>query len=120
MMDALKATASLLSGILPLIEKKIELIKLNPGVRDQVLAMSVVLAALGGFGAYRSLRNSRKGVTAGAIGMAVGFASFMLMIGLIGGLTFGMGPVWVSWSVKAAYVVMFTSLGVALGSFLSL
>ena len=119
-MDALRTVASLLSGVLPIIEKKVELVKLNPAVRDQVLAMSVILAALGGFGAYRSFRKSQNGINSGAAGMAVAFVSFMLMIGLISGLTFGLNPLWASWTIKAAYVLTFTSLGVALGSFISL
>jgi hypothetical protein len=119
-MDAFKASASLLAGFLPLIEKKIELLKVNPAVRDQVLVMSVVLAAMSGFGAYRSFRNSRKGVIVGSIAIALTFVSFMFAIALISGISFGMNPLWISWSVKSAYVLTFAFLGVALGSFLSL
>jgi hypothetical protein len=120
--EVLKNLATLLEAALPLVEKKFELLPVNPAVREDVVVVSMVAAAVAGFGAYHSTKQFPS--IRRWLGWIPLFA-FLVCIGLelafaAAGLTFGFSPSAVSLSVRLIYVLVFFFLGLAIGAFLGL
>lgn len=118
-LDALNGSISLFQALLPLLEKKLALLPVNPGIRENVLVISIVLAAVAGGGGYVTTRRLHKPSIPWS-SLAIAFTAVGLMFALTAGMHFGMGPLQVSVSVGLLYVAIFTSIGIAVGGFLGL
>lgn len=121
-LEILKNLVIILEAALPLIEKKFELLPVNPAVRNDVVVVSVMAAAVAGFGAYHSTKQFPK--TRRWLGW-IALLLFLVCIGLVlafgaAGFTFGLSPSAVSLSIRLIYVLVFSFLGVAIGAFLGL
>jgi hypothetical protein len=114
--EVLKNAFSLIQALLPLLEKKIDLFPINPALRDNVFVISIVLAAVAGLGGYQTVRRTEK-IALPWLGFALTIVCGGLMFALTGGITFGLGPLAISWSVQACYILVFVFLGVTIGGF---
>ena len=110
---------SVVPALFPLVERQFALLPVNPGIRENVLIISIVLAAVVGLGGYLTTRRYGKpaipwcSITAAVIAVVVMFA-------LTGGMSFGMDPLLISALVASLYVVIFMLIGIAVGGFLGL
>jgi hypothetical protein len=110
----------MLSALLPLAERKWMLLPVNPGIREDVLWVSILLAALSGLGGYQTTRRlgtARLGWS--ALVLSVFFLGTVLGLAAVK-LTFGLSPSAVALAVRMGYVAFFASVGVSFGSFLAL
>ena len=58
-----KNAASIFEALLPLAEKHLRFLPVNPAVREELLLVSMVLAGVAGFGTYRCTKISTKART---------------------------------------------------------
>jgi hypothetical protein len=115
-MEVLKNGISLLQAFLPFLEKRFELLPINPGLRNNVLLISVLFAATAGLGGYQQLKRSKKAVIAW-FALAGAVVSVMLIFALTGGITFSLSPLAISWAVQICYILVFLFFGLAIGGF---
>jgi len=116
MKEAIKNLVSVVQGVLPLLDKQIDLLPINPGLRDDVMPISIILAAAAGFGAYQTVRLAKAAVIPW-FGLALSVIFVILLFALTGGITFDMRPRTISLAVEVSYVLVFFFLGAAIGGF---
>lgn len=121
MVDILKNLLSLSAALLPLIEKYVELLPVNPHVRNDVWLISIMVAAVAGLGGYQSAKHLGRGRVVGWIGLLL-FVLFLVVELAIttAGIEFGLPARGISLLVRVGYVLVFLSLGLAAGGFLGL
>lgn len=115
--DLAKNFVGIATSLVALADTKFSLLPINPGIRDQLIWLSVVLALLAGFGGHQYAKRSGK-IWFGwmAFGLAVASA-FVILAGGQGSLDW-LSPQSVSLTSRIAYVGFFASLGGAFGGFL--
>jgi hypothetical protein len=116
--DRAKDCLSLLQAALPFVEKSFPFLPVNPAVREELWIVSTLVAVVAGFGTYRSTKistNTRSWLWLWGIILFVVF--LLLQIGLGHGLN--LGPVQ-PWATRALYVLLFLTLGMAIGGVLGL
>ncbi len=118
--DWVKKALSILSGLLPVGERYADVLHLNPAVRNDVFIISIVAAALAGFGGYESARHLRKGVSLGWLGVVGFLASIFSVLALTNDFSFGLSPKGVAISLRICYIIVFFFIGLSVGAFLAL
>src|SRR2546429_357485 len=106
MREVIKNLVSVVQAVLPLLDKQIDLLPINPGLRDEAMPISIILAAAAGFGAYQTVRLAKTAVIPW-FGLALSVVFVILLFALTGGITLNMPPRTVSLAVEASYVLVF-------------
>ena len=119
LVEVLKNAVSIGQALLPLLEKWLELLPVNPALRRSALQISIVLAAAAGFGAYQTIKRN-KVLAVPWIALALSILAVVAIFALTGGVTFGLNPVWLSSTVQTFYILTFVFLGAAIGGFTAL
>ena len=117
--DFAKNAVSFFQGALPLLEKKIELLPINPQLRDNALWISIVLAAVAGLGAFQTVKR-RKIPLIPWVALLFCICAVALTFALTGEITFGLRPLTISWAVQTLYVLIFAFLGATIGGFVGM
>jgi uncharacterized membrane protein len=112
-MEILKSLSGLAGSLAALAEWRLfPLLPINPGIRDDMVFVGCLFAALAGFGTYR-LKTAKAGWW--ALGCAF---VFLVVVVAAGQGTFDtLNPKAVSVAVRVAYVGFFAGVGGAVGGF---
>ena len=118
-LELIKNAASLLEALLPFLEKQFLFLPVNPGIREELMRVSMVLAGVAGIGTYRCTKVSTKARKWLWLWGLVFCAIFLLLqIGLGHGMP--SPPVLLPFSARALYVLFFLAFGIAVGGVLGL
>jgi hypothetical protein len=121
-MDAIKNLLGLLPAVLPLIEKYIDWLPVNPLIRERLWLAGTVAAGLAGLVGYASAKQLSRGRL---IVMWIGLICFVIALAILlgiteSGLTFSLSPEGIAWLERLGYVLIFLFLGLAIGGVLGL
>ena len=116
--DWLNYILSALVGAGPATEKwAIQLVPLNPRIINDWWMPSMMLALLGGVLAYHcTKRHSRVSGYVAIVSLAICLTCVLLFMFVLQGYYLGVGPIAAQVLIKFAYVVLYLSLGVTVGS----
>jgi hypothetical protein len=120
MWDVIKNVISLLGAVLPILEKKIAILPVNPVIREEMMWISVMAAGIAGLGAYQSATRIPRLRFIGWLGLFLFTVIIAFLILLTQGHTLGLTPSDVSSAVRILYVLLFLFLGLAVGGFMGI
>jgi hypothetical protein len=121
MTDIIKNLLSILPALLPLLEKQIDLLPVNPLVRQDVWLISMVLAGVAGLGGYQSAKRLYFCRYIGWIGLLLLVPTVLLELGITTTeVNFGFSPPVIQLAVRGGYCLTFLLLGLSIGGFIGL
>jgi hypothetical protein len=119
--DVLQAIISILSGAVPLLEAKVNVLPVNPLIRQDLLTGTAITATIAGIGAWATTKYFKRTPALGwsaLAGLILALAFIYLLASA--GITFGLSPAAQAGAVRIAYLVVFVCIGIAVGGFLGL
>jgi hypothetical protein len=120
-LDTLQAVISILSGAVPLLEAKVNVLPVNPLIREDLLTGTAITATIAGIGAWATIKYFKRTPVPGwsALAVLILALAFVYLVASAG-ISFGLSPVGQAGAVRIAYLVVFVCIGIAVGAFLGL